>query len=111
MPRQPADCQDQRSFGSRAAGLSRFAPAAVPELHRVPSEDSRKPRGPESAEMRTLLFIASLLPLAAQQTTPPASADAKPAEKPAATSDAKPDANGQPAAPADSKPAAKADAK
>jgi hypothetical protein len=43
--------------------------------------------------MRTLLFIASLLPLAAQQTPPPAPAPAP------AKADAKPDAKAQPASP------------
>ena len=45
------------SCGRRAAGVSRFAIAGVSELHGVPSEDSRQPRGSEPAEMKALLIL------------------------------------------------------
>src|SRR6202043_597684 len=86
----------QRSFGCRAPGVSRFALTAIPELHGVPSEDPRKPRGPESTEMKRLLIVAIVSSILAapiiaqdpvQQPAAPAAANSKPAESPVPSSD------------------------
>ena len=52
------------SGGRRAAGVSRFAFAGVSELHGVPSENSRQSRGSEPAQMKALMAILVVLPIA-----------------------------------------------
>ena len=55
--------QQDRRHRRRPARVPRSALAALSELHRLPSEDSRKLRGQESAAMKSVLITASSLDL------------------------------------------------
>ena len=58
VPREPAGCRIQRHRDwRRAAGVSRYDFAAIPELHHLPSEDSRQPYRQEPAAMKSLLLL------------------------------------------------------
>src|SRR5580698_9054901 len=70
MPRQPSLGAGE-SGGGGAASVSRFAVACVSELHGVPSENPRQPRGSESAQMRAFLAMCVAVPLLAQQPAAP----------------------------------------
>src|SRR5512135_3343542 len=84
MPRQSAHGEHHRHHRRCAAGVSRPALAAVPELHHMPSEDPRKLRGQESFAMSRLplAFVLMVVPLLAQAPEPQAPAEA--ASSPAA---------------------------
>src|SRR5579864_3113747 len=61
------DWHDRR----RPARVSRLTIAALSELHRVPSEDSRKLHRQEFTQMRILPLVVLFLPLAAQTPADP----------------------------------------